>query len=78
MSLVLFTVDATPCGREVYEIDYTDWASAGFPHPKTGNPVNPKEVNGHWLDEEDPTNKYGIPYFVGTLPDGTFIRVFND
>jgi len=78
MNLVLFGVTKTPCGRDVYEVDYTDWAAAGFPHPKTGKTVDPSGVRVHLVDEEDPANKYGIPYFTGDLSDGTFIRIFND
>jgi hypothetical protein len=78
MNLMLFAVTSTPCGRDVYEVDFTDWKGAGFPHPKTGEPVDPQGIKVHLVDEEDPSNQYGIPYFTGALPDGTFIRIFND
>lgn len=75
---MVWSKDATPCGVPVYEAEYTDLKGAGFPHPVTGESMDPATIEVHLVPEEDPGNKYGVPYFVGKLNDGTFVRILND
>ena len=73
----IFSVSETPCGRPVYEVEFTDWKAAGFPHPTDPDVTYPGGVTCQVIREDDPANKRGTMYFVAEL-DGTFVRILND
>jgi hypothetical protein len=74
----IFSETFTPCGELVFEVEFTDWAGSGFPHPVTGEPVKFGSYRSSFIDEESPANRYGVPYWVIQLDDGTPMRVLND
>lgn len=79
----LFTTTYAPCGVPVYEAEISDWGAAGHPHPVTGESMvlDGKFIAGTRLDlilEDDPANRYGMPYLMVALPDGTALRLLND
>lgn len=69
----MFTIDHTPCGREIFVVEMSTWEGNGFPHPRTGLPVDIKSVDLRVVDKGDDNR-----YWVGALDNDTFIRVLND
>lgn len=74
--LALFTVTHSPCGKVIYEVEASDWAAFGYPHPVTNAPVH--APRGVWIREDDPANRYGMDYFMADLGNDVALRILND
>ena len=73
----LFGADRNADGSNIYVTEMSMWGGNGYPHPVTGEKLNPRDMFWARVTPSD-TQFNDIAYFIVRLPDGTMLRVFND
>ena len=73
----LFGADRNADGSITYVTEMSMWGGNGYPHPVTGEKLDPKTM--FWARVTSQSGSYlDADYFVVRLPDGTMMRAFND